>query len=162
MNLFKFTSLSLASLLGSTLASAGEKSLVDTSRSPSSRMYMTGLADVKWNGGLLGERFEVCRTTMVPHMWNIFSDPVQSSAWANYRIAAGLQPGRFSGPPFNDGDFLKWLEALAQVYAVTREPALDAEMDRIIDVIAKAQREDGYLHTQKIIPQRQGVTTAKA
>ena len=109
MNLFKFTALSLASLLGSTLASAGEKSLVDTSRSPSARMYMTGLADVKWNGGLLGERFEVCRTTMVPHMWNIFSAPVHSSAWANYRIAAGLQPGRFSGPPFNDGDFLKWL-----------------------------------------------------
>jgi DUF1680 family protein len=162
MNFFQFTSLGLASLLGSALASAGEKSLVDTSRSRSARMYMTGLADVKWNGGLLGERFEVCRTTMVPHMWNIFSDPVQSSAWANYRIAAGLQPGRFSGPPFNDGDFLKWLEALAQVYAITREPALDAEMDRIIEVIAKAQREDGYLHTQKIIPQRQGVTTAKA
>jgi hypothetical protein len=24
-------------------------------------MYMPDLGDVKWNGGLLGERFEVCR-----------------------------------------------------------------------------------------------------
>jgi DUF1680 family protein len=30
-------------------------------------------------------------------------------------------------------------------------------MDEIISVIAKAQREDGYLHTQTIIPQRAGV-----
>jgi len=143
-------------------AAGGEKSLIDTTRSSSAKMYMTDLADVKWSGGLLGERFEVCRTTMVPHLWEIFSDPKESAAWANYRIAAGLQPGKFSGPPFNDGDFLKWFEALAQVYAVTRDPVLDAEVDRIIDVIAKAQRADGYLHTQKIIPQRQGLTTAKA
>ena len=162
MNLLQFGALHFVALVSLTAVHAGEKSLVDTSRSPAARMYMTDLADVKWNGGLLGERFEVCRTTMVPHLWEIFSDPNKSAAWANYRIAAGLQPGKFSGPPFNDGDFLKWFEALAQVYAVTRDPAIDSEMDRIIDVIAKAQREDGYLHTQKIIPQRQGLATAKA
>ncbi len=119
-------------------------------------MYMVDLADVKLTGGLLGERFDVCRTTMVPHLWEIFSNDTESHAWANYRIAAGLQTGKFSGPPFNDGDFLKWFEALAQIYAVTHDPAIDAQMDEIIAVIGKAQREDGYLHTQTIIPQRQG------
>ena len=64
--------------------------------------------------------------------------------------------GSSHGPPFNDGDFLKWFEALAQIYAVTKDPAIDAKMDEIIAVIGKAQREDGYLHTQTIIPQRQG------
>ena len=93
---------------------------------------------------------------MVPHLWEIFSSDTESHAWANYRIAAGLQEGKFSGPPFNDGDFLKWFEALAQIYAVTHDPKIDAQMDEIIAVIAKAQREDGYLHTQTIIPQRQG------
>ncbi len=145
-------------------AHAGERALIDTSRSPHATMHMVGLGDVKWAGGLLGERFEVCRTTMVPHMWTIFKDDNASHAWSNFLIAAGLgggRDGKFHGPPFNDGDFLKWLEALAQVYAVTREPALDAQMDEIIAVIARAQRADGYLHTQKIIPQRAGDPRAK-
>ncbi len=122
-------------------------------------MYMTDLADVKWTGGFWQERFAVCRETMVPHLWEIFQSDTESHAWANYLIAAGLEhrgDDKFHGPPFNDGDFLKWLEAVAQMYAVTRDPALDAQMDQIIAVIAKAQREDGYLHTQTIIPQRQG------
>lgn len=142
--------------LGAPAAHAGERALIDTTRSPSARMYMVDLADVKWTDGFWAERFAVCRTTMVPHLWEIFSSDTESHAWANYRIAAGLQPGKFSGPPFNDGDFLKWFEALAQVYAVTHDPAIDRQMDQIIAVVAKAQREDGYLHTQTIIPQRQG------
>lgn len=146
----------LAALASAGTAPAGEKALVDTTRSPHARLYMPDLADVRWNGGLLGERFEVARTTMVPHMGELMSNPATSPAWRNYRIAARLETGKFSGPPFNDGDFLKWLEALVQVYAVTREPALDARMDELIAVIAKAQREDGYLHTQTIIPQRNG------
>ncbi|MBI5766628.1 MAG: glycoside hydrolase family 127 protein [Verrucomicrobia bacterium] len=137
-------------------ACAGDRALVDTTRSRDAKMYLPDLGDVKWNGGLLGERFETCRTTMVPHMWEIFSSDTDSHAWANYRIAAGLQQGKFSGPPFNDGDFLKWFEALAQIYAVTRDPKIDAQMDGIIAVVAKAQREDGYLHTKVIIPQRAG------
>jgi DUF1680 family protein len=154
-------SILLTSLLCASTALAGERALVDTTRSPHALMYMPDLADVKWNGGLLGERFEVARTTMVPHMWEILSDEKASHAWHNYLIAAGELEGKFAGPPFNDGDFLKWFEALAQVYAVTKDPAIDAKMDEIIRVIGKAQREDGYLHTKTIIPQRQGNAAVK-
>lgn len=138
---------------------AGERALIDTTHSPHAKMYMPDLGDVKWTGGLLGERFDVCRTTMVPHLWEIFQDDNESHAWSNFLIAAGLGKGRdgkFHGPPFNDGDFLKWVEALSQIYAVTRDPAIERQLDEIIAVVAKAQREDGYLHTQKIIPQRAG------
>jgi len=146
------------------VACAGERALIDTTRSPHARMYMVDLGDVQWTGGLLGERFAVCRDTMVPHLWTIFQDDHESHAWSNFLIAAGLgrgRDGKFHGPPFNDGDFLKWVEALAQIYAVTHDPAIDRQLDAIIAVIAKAQREDGYLHTQKIIPQRQGDPQAK-
>ena len=149
---------------GAATVLAGGRALIDTTASPHAKMHMVNLGDVRWDGGLLGERFETCRTVMVPHLWTIFKDDQESHAWSNFLIAAGLgrgRDGKFHGPPFNDGDFLKWLEALAQVYAVTREPALDAQMDEIIAVIAKAQREDGYLHTQKIIPQRQGDAKAR-
>lgn len=147
-------------------ALAGERALIDTTRSPHARFYLPDLGDVHWQGGLLGERFDVCRSVMIPHMWTIFADPQESHAWDNFLMAAGLGEGRGDGkphgPPFNDGDFLKWLEALAQVYAVTKDPAIDAEMDRIIAVVAKAQREDGYLHTHKIVPQRRGEAGAAA
>jgi hypothetical protein len=62
----------LVTLLSGLPARGGERALIDTTRSPNARMYMVDLADVKWTGGLWGERFEVCRTTMIPHLWEIF------------------------------------------------------------------------------------------
>ncbi|HEX2851716.1 MAG TPA: beta-L-arabinofuranosidase domain-containing protein [Opitutaceae bacterium] len=145
-------------LVGVLPVHAGEKALIDTTRSAAAKMYMTDLADVHWRGGLFGDRFDVCRDTMVPHMGEIFRDKNDSHAWDNFLMAAGLGTGRDGkphGPSFNDGDFLKWVEALSQIYAVTRDPKIDAQLDEIIAVVAKAQREDGYLHTPKIILQRQ-------
>ena len=66
--------------LGCT-ASAGSNALVDTTRSPNAVMYMPDLADVRWNGGLLGERFDVARNTMVPHMGEILRSATDSHAW---------------------------------------------------------------------------------
>ena len=77
---------SLAGLLLAVAVSrvvAGERALIDTAHSAHAKLYMPDLGDVRWNGGLLGERFEVCRTTMVPHLWEIFSDDTESHAWAN-------------------------------------------------------------------------------
>ncbi len=150
--------------LAAAPAMAGERALVDTSDSPHAKSAMVNLDDVTWNGGFWGERFEVLQENMIPYMWELFQDDHESHAWSNYLLAAGLGQGRdghFHGPPFNDGDFLKWFEAVAQVYAVTRDPELDQLMDRIIEVVGKAQREDGYLHTKTIIPQRQGNAEAK-
>jgi DUF1680 family protein len=87
-------------------------------------------------------------------------------------MAAGLGEGRGDGrphgPPFNDGDFLKWLEALIQAEAVSpAETAAAAaavgmpDVDDIIAVIAKAQRDDGYLHTPTIVRQRRSADDAK-
>jgi uncharacterized protein len=140
--------------------------LIDTCDSPHALHYMVGLEDVRWTEGFWAERFEVVRDSMIPYMWELFQDDFESHAWSNFLIAAGLGMGRhgegkFRGPPFNDGDLLKWFEGVASVYAVTKDPALDALMDRVIEVVGKAQREDGYLHTKVIIPQRQGLDTAR-
>lgn len=153
-----FTLAAALALVALPRADAGQRSLVNTTRSPDAKMYMVNLADTAWTGGFWQERFNVCRDTMVPHLWQIFRNDKESHAWANYLIAAGYHRGddKFHGPPFNDGDFLKWFEALAQMYAVTHDPKIDAQMDRIIAVIAKAQRKDGYLDTETIIPERQG------
>ena len=156
----------MKSLLGLSLllviapgAWGAERGLVDTTRSPFAKMYMPDLADARWTSGLWADRFQVCHDTMIPHMWDIFRSPTQSHAWDNFLIAAGgvkVLDGEHKGPPFADGDFLKWLEATAQVYAVTRDPKLDQLMDGIIAVVAKAQRADGYLGTDTTIRQMRG------
>lgn len=138
---------------------AHKPSLVDTSQSPYSDIYMVALDDVAWTEGFWAERFDVLQHKMIPYMWELFQDDEASHAWSNFLIAAGMGNGidnEFAGPSFNDGDFLKWFESVVNVYAVTKDPELDALMDRIIEVVGKAQREDGYLHTKNIIPERTG------
>ena len=39
----------------------------------------------------------------------------------NLKIAAGLQAGQYSGTEWSDGDCYKWIEAMAYMYAVTRD-----------------------------------------
>ena len=151
-----FTAGLLAWALHTPTMYGGDKALIDTSKSPDAKMYMPDLTDVRWQGGMWGDRFEVCRTSMIPNMWKLFEDDKKSSAWMNFRAAAGLEAGKTGGPAFNDGDFLKWFEAVAQMYAVTKDPKLDELMDSIIPVIAKAQRSDGYLYTQQMIAVRDG------
>ena len=139
---------------------ANSNSLVDTSDSPYADIHMTGMEDVIWTEGFWAERFDVVQHEMIPYMWELFKDDDASHAWSNFLIAAGMGNGEdneFSGPSFNDGDFLKWFESMVNVYAVTKDPEMDALMDKIIDVVGRAQREDGYLHTKNIIPERTGV-----
>jgi DUF1680 family protein len=106
-----------------------------------------GLSDVRWTRGFWAERFAVCRDSMLPHLWRIYTDATISHAFENFRIAAGLDTGSHAGPPFHDGDFYKLLEGMAAMYAVTHDRRLDSLMDMAIAVIAKSQRPDGYINT---------------
>ncbi|MBQ9201086.1 MAG: glycoside hydrolase family 127 protein [Bacteroidales bacterium] len=141
-------------LAGSLLLTAQNRGMVNTYNSRHARIWNADVTSVAWTDGFWGDRFEVCRDTMVLNMWHIMNDPELCHAYRNLEIAAGEAQGDHHGPAFHDGDFFKWFESMAAVYAVTRDPALDKLMDKIIATIAKAQREDGYMHTQVIIPER--------
>ena len=143
----------IVSLTGSNNASA-EKETSNTSPSPYAKLHSTDVDDVQWTGGFWGERFKMCHEVMIPNMWQLLKDPQISHAYDNFLIAAGLKKGRHRGPKWHDGDFYKWLEAVAFVYGATKDEKLNQQMDRIIDVIGKCQREDGYIHTPVIISQR--------
>jgi uncharacterized protein len=118
-------------------------------------------ADVRWTSGFWADRFDVCRKAIVPAMGEIMAGRERSQFLHNFRIAAGMEQGAHRGPPWNDGDFYKWLEAAAAAYALTRDPALDKQLDDAIAIIAKAQRPDGYLHTPVLIKNRNGDASAK-
>jgi len=121
------------------------------------QMTSVPLTAVKWNGGFWGERFEVLSKTSLKSMWDTWQSP-EGKGFNNFLVAAGEKQGEHHGPPFHDGDMYKWLEAVASVYAITKDPELDAIMDRFIGLVAKAQREDGYIHTPVIIKEKNSPT----
>lgn len=120
-------------------------------QSPYASLRNTELGEVQWTSGFWADRFNVCRQTMLPQLWATYHDAQLCHSYKNFEIAAGLDTGHFVGPSFHDGDFYKTLEAVAAMYATTKDPALDRMMDTAIAVIAKAQRADGYIYTKSII-----------
>ena len=137
-----------------TQSNAQQNGLVNTSKSPYAKLVPVNMGQVQWTGGFWDERFNVCRDSMVPNLWNIYNDANISHAFKNFEIAAGLDTGSHKGPSFHDGDFYKTLEAVASMYAATKDKRLDEMMDKAIAVIAASQREDGYIYTKAMIEQR--------
>ena len=137
--------------------------LTDMSHSQQALMQNTPMGTVKWTGGFWGDRFNMLSTTGIWDMWDTWNTPYEtidalelhgSHGFANFQVAAGTVKGKHHGPPFHDGDMYKWLEACAAVYAVTKDPKIDALMDKFIEQVALAQRADGYIHTPVVISER--------
>jgi DUF1680 family protein len=141
-------------LCGSINFAIAQTGLVNTGISPSTQMQTVGLSDVKLTNGFWFDRMNVCTNTMVPSLWNIYTSDTMCYAFRNFKVAAGIDTGRFRGPSFHDGDFYKTLEAMAANYAYTKNEKINQQMDNAIAVIAKAQKEDGYIYTKSIIEQR--------
>ena len=103
---------------------------------------------VRWTEGFWAERFAQVRDITLPSMRRAMDDPTNGAVFSNFYVAAGLQKGKHEGTNWSDGDCYKWMEAVAHVYGITRDPALDADLDDLISVIAQAQDTDGYICTQ--------------
>ena len=141
---------------------AQSNGLVNTSQSPYAKLSGVDMGNVQWTTGFWAERFKACEDSMIPHLWSVYTDPKMGHATQNFEIAAGLDTGAHVGPPFQDGDFYKLLEAMTAMYAINKDPKLGAELDKTIALIAKAQRADGYIHTPTLIVEHQHPDKAKA
>lgn len=131
-----------------------QTALVNTQASSYAKLTGVGVSDVHWTKGFWAERFAVCRDAMLPQLWQTYTSKDFCFSFENFRIAAGLDTGKFRGPSFHDGDFYKTLEAVAAMYASTKNTQLDKWMDEAIAVIGKAQKDDGYIYTKNIIEQK--------
>lgn len=99
---------------------------------------------------------EKIRTVVLPYQEAVLKDEVpgveKSHAVENFRAAAKmLREGHcdeeFYGMVFQDSDVAKWLEAAAYSLALTPDAELEQHCDEMIDLLASAQHEDGYLNT---------------
>ena len=73
----------------------------------------------------------------------------------NFAKAGGLMEGEFEGIYFNDSDLYKVIEGAAYSLKIHPDPELEKYVDGVIEKIAAAQWEDGYLYTFYSLPQRQ-------
>ena len=126
---------------------AAGRGAADAPLSPHVRLRSVGMGDVKWTRGFWADKFALCRDATVPAVQRALEDPRNAAVLSNFDVAAGRKKGKHRGTNWSDGDCYKWIEAVAHLYAATRDEKLDRLMDRWIDVIAKAQADDGYLST---------------
>lgn len=115
------------------------------------------------------DRQQVIRREMIPYQWDVMNDikvvnitttntggdstaldTSKSYAIENFRVAAG-KPGVRGGMVFQDSDVYKWLEAAAYTLEGKEDPELFAKTESLVDMIAAAQQEDGYLNTYFIV-----------
>ena len=73
----------------------------------------------------------------------------------NFAKAGGLMEGEFEGIYFNDSDLYKVIEGAAYSLKIHPDPELEKYVDGVIEKIAAAQWEDGYLYTFYSLPERQ-------
>ncbi|MCL6589547.1 MAG: glycoside hydrolase family 127 protein [Firmicutes bacterium] len=91
------------------------------------------------------------REVVIPYQWEALNDRIPgvepSHVIQNFRIAAGETTGEFGGMVFQDSDLAKWLEAVGYSLQTHPDPDLEKQADEAIDLLEKAQQQDGYLNT---------------
>lgn len=130
--------------------------LADTRKSKYAKVSGPKYNQIKWTGGFWKEAVESCAKDTVPHLQYMFEALDAGHVVENFRICAEGKDGDFGGSDFGDGDFYKWMES--QLYSAAQlgdQERLD-KLDEYIDLIGRAQEDDGYISTKQIIGMRKG------
>ncbi len=101
------------------------------------------LTDAFW-----APKLETNRRVTIPH---IMRENETTGRVDNFRKAAHLMAGKYSGRRFNDTDIYKVVEAASLSLKAHPDPALDRKVDDLIALIAAAQEPDGYLFPARTI-----------
>lgn len=109
------------------------------------------LNGIKITDPLFGHYVDMVSSKLIPYQWEILNDRIpgieKSYCVANFKIAAGELAEERRGAVFCDTDAYKWLETLAYCLESGRARDYEQTADEFIDLIGRAQQEDGYLNT---------------
>jgi DUF1680 family protein len=102
------------------------------------------LGALRLTGGYWGEWQERNGAVVLRHC----EDWIERIGWAgNFDGAASGRPFTHAGIEFVDSEVYKLLEAMAWELGRTGDPDLAGRYERLVDRVAAAQDDDGYLHT---------------
>lgn len=109
------------------------------------------LKKVSIHDSFWSKHVDLVRNAIIPYQWEAMNDRIpdaeSSHCLENFKIAAGRAKGDFYGAVFQDTDVAKWLEAVGFSLACYSDEVLEKTADEVIDLIADAQCEDGYINT---------------
>ena len=92
---------------------------------------------------------------IIPYQWRALNDEVPgaepSYCIRNFRAAAGEIDAPHAGFVFQDSDLAKWIEAASYMLMWREDAQTEKNIDKCVDLIEKAQLEDGYLDTYYIL-----------
>ncbi|MDY2813898.1 MAG: glycoside hydrolase family 127 protein [Dorea sp.] len=115
------------------------------------RLKSVPLHQIQIHDAFWDRYIHLVKDVLIPYQWDILNDRIPdvetSHCIQNFKIAAGEAQGDFEGAVFQDTDVAKWLEAVAYTLAISSDAELEKLADETIDLIARAQCEDGYLNT---------------
>lgn len=118
-------------------------------------LHAMDLRKIQIDDPFWSKHVDLVKDTIIPYQWNAMNDRIPdaepSHCLDNFEIAAGRKSGEFYGAVFQDTDIAKWLEAVGFSLAANEDSELEATADQVIELIAEAQQEDGYLDTYFII-----------
>ncbi|MBN1346352.1 MAG: glycoside hydrolase family 127 protein [Phycisphaerae bacterium] len=101
-------------------------------------------SDVTILDGFWAGRQEVNRRASIPHNLDTCES---TNRIRNFAQAAGIDKTPFKGHIFHDSDVYKVLEGAAYSLSTHPDKELEARVDKVIDLIARAQQPDGYVNT---------------
>lgn len=101
---------------------------------------------VELNDSFWAPRLETNRSVTIPFALQQNEDTGRVD---NFAIAGGLIEREYKGERYNDTDVYKVMEGAAYTLALHPDPELEAYLDELIEKIAAAQEEDGYLFTPR-------------
>jgi DUF1680 family protein len=116
------------------------------------RLRPLGVLRSRIDGGLWADRRRTNHDVTIPHG---AAQLERAGNLFNFKLAAGTASGSYRGAaddsgstaPFLDSDVYKWLEAVGWELAQSPDEKMLALAEPAIDLMAKAQRSDGYLDT---------------
>ena len=118
--------------------------VVDTSRSPFARLRPVPITAVTLTDAFWSPRRRANREIALPAQYRFCEG---TGLMDNFRRAAGRKDMPFQGVSFTDPPVYKWLEAAAWTLATDDDPVLARLVDAVVEEIAAAQEQDGYLNT---------------
>ncbi|QLC35062.1 glycoside hydrolase family 127 protein (plasmid) [Halarchaeum sp. CBA1220] len=90
------------------------------------------------------QRREVNREKTIEYQYQQLRE---SGTLENFHRASEGESGGHNGMWFQDSDAYKWIEAASYVLANHHDPELAERVEEVIELVAAAQEEDGYLNT---------------
>ncbi|MCH5192934.1 MAG: glycoside hydrolase family 127 protein [Oscillospiraceae bacterium] len=114
--------------------------------------------------GFIGKYQKLVRDTVIPYQYEVLCDKAEgaekSHVVQNFINAGKALRGEdtgdgFYGMVFQDSDAAKWIEAAAYSLHNFPDPGLEKTVDGLIEIIAAAQDEDGYLNTYFTVKDRE-------